>query len=266
MAGRKSIASQFSEDSSRYHYEVPDWQLHPDPKNRTWVLLNWVGRDKRVLELGCSTGYMSKYMVQNQNCSVIGIELDRAAAQQAAKFCREVHVRNLNNADRFAGLDQQSFDVVLMGDVLEHLTDPRGVLIQIRKFLDHNARIVVCLPNVLHWLTRIKILLGHFDYEPSGTLDYTHLRFFTVKTSRELIEGAGYRVTKFRPAFGGRFCGRAQAVWQSLADWFPGLFAFQLLYEAEPLEVNARPEASDQGELAEPVGSAVSANDLKSGE
>ena len=183
MAGRKSIASQFSEDSSRYHYEVPDWQLHPDPKNRTCLLLNWVGRDKRVLELGCSTGYMSKYLVQNQNCSVIGIELDRAAAQQAAKFCREVHVRNLNNADRFAGLDQQSFDVVLMGDVLEHLTDPRGVLIQIRKFLDHNARIVVCLPNVLHWLTRIKMLLGHFDYEPSGTLDHTHLRFFTVKTS-----------------------------------------------------------------------------------
>jgi 2-polyprenyl-3-methyl-5-hydroxy-6-metoxy-1,4-benzoquinol methylase len=238
MAGRQGVCSQFSEDSSRYHYEIPDWELHPDPQNRTWILLNWVGKDQRVLELGCSTGYMSKYMAQKQNCSVVGIELDAAAAKHAAKFCREVHVRNLNDADRFAGLGPQAFDVVLMGDVLEHLADPRGVLVQIRELLARNARIVVCLPNVLHWLTRIRMLLGRFDYEVAGTLDHTHLRFFTVKTSRELIEGAGYRVTRFHPAFGGRFCGHAQVLWQWLANWLPGLFAFQLLYEAEPLVVD----------------------------
>jgi hypothetical protein len=52
MAGRQGVCSQFSEDSSRYHYEIPDWELHPDPKNRTWVLLNWVGKDPEAELLG----------------------------------------------------------------------------------------------------------------------------------------------------------------------------------------------------------------------
>lgn len=244
MPGGESICPQFSEDSSRYHYEVPDYQTHPAPYDRTWVLLDWVGKGKRVLELGCSTGYMSKYMAHKQNCCVTGIEIDGVAAQEAAKFCRQVLVRDLNNPDRFAGLEQKKFDVVLMGDVLEHLADPRGILLQIRELLDRNAKIIICLPNVLHWITRLKMLLGRFDYEAGGTLDHTHLRFFTVKTARQLIESAGYRILRRHSAFGGRLSGHVQPVWRRLATWFPGLFAFQLLYEAEPLQgVSGRGEA-----------------------
>ncbi len=230
------MSPELSGDSSRYHYDLPDYQSHPDPYDRTWVLLKWVGEGKRVLELGCSTGYMSKHMAQKQNCFVTGIEVDGMAAKQAAQFCREVIIRDLNDPDRFTNLVQKNFDVVLMGDVLEHLADPQSVLVEIRELLDRNAKIVVCLPNVLHWITRLKMILGHFDYDSAGTLDHTHLRFYTVATSRRLIESAGYRITKFRAAFGGRLCGHARPVWQWLANSFPGLFAFQLLYEAEPLQ------------------------------
>jgi SAM-dependent methyltransferase len=225
----------FSDSSLRYRYDVPDYDLQPDAYSRTRILLSWVGKSKRVLELGCSTGYMSKYMVEKQDCSVVGIELDPAAADCARSFCREIFVRDLNESHRFAGIVKHSFDVVLMGDVLEHLVDPLGLLIQIRELLDANAKIVICLPNVLHWLTRIKMLLGRFDYEAAGTLDHTHLRFFTEKSSRELIAAAGFQVTRFYPAFGGRLAGHARPMWQTLANWFPGLFAFQLLYEAIPL-------------------------------
>jgi 2-polyprenyl-3-methyl-5-hydroxy-6-metoxy-1,4-benzoquinol methylase len=222
-----------STKSSRYHYVIPDFEAHPDSFNRTWVLLDWAGSGKRVLELGCSTGYMSQYMTEKRNCCVTGVEVDEYAAQQAAKFCQKVLVRDLNRSDWMADLDKNSFDVVLMGDVLEHLVDPQKLLHQVRDLLDANASIIVCLPNVVHWLTRLKLLFGRFDYEAHGTLDHTHLRFFTVKTARQLIEGSGYRITKFHPAFGGKMSGHAQPIWQRLATWFPGLFAFQLLYQAK---------------------------------
>jgi 2-polyprenyl-3-methyl-5-hydroxy-6-metoxy-1,4-benzoquinol methylase len=235
MNGGRSVP-QFSGASSRYHYEVPDYDIYPDAYSRTRKLLNWVGSDKRVLELGCSTGYMSRYMAEKQNCSVVGIEMDPAAAQQAEEYCQEVHVRNLNQSGPLDGLRKHSFDVVLMGDVLEHLVDAQGLLTEVRELLTENGKVVICLPNVLHWLTRIKLLAGRFDYESAGTLDHTHLRFFTERSARRLIESAGYRITSFFPAFGGRMAGHARPLWQFLANILPGLFAFQLLYEAVPLQ------------------------------
>ncbi len=235
MAARKTgCLPRMSAESRRYHYVIPDYETHPDPYSRTWILLNWVGTGKRVLELGCSTGYMSQYMTQKRNCSVTGIEVDKAAAEQAAKFCSKVLVRDLNHPDWISGFRKGEFDVVLMGDVLEHLGDPLGLLVQIRELLDSDATVAICLPNVVHWITRLKIIFGRFDYECAGTLDHTHLRFYTVKTARELIENAGYRITRFHPAFGGSLSGYARPVWQQLARWFPGFFALQLLYEARP--------------------------------
>jgi 2-polyprenyl-3-methyl-5-hydroxy-6-metoxy-1,4-benzoquinol methylase len=207
-----------------------------------------VGTGKRVLELGCSTGYMSQNMTQKRNCSVTGIEVDRAAADQAAKFCRQVLVRDLNHPDWISGLRKGEFDVVLLGDVLEHLVDARELLVQIRELLDSYATVVICLPNVVHWITRLKILFGRFDYECAGTLDHTHLRFYTVKTARELIESAGYRITRFHPAFGGSLSGYARPIWQMLAHWFPGFFAFQLLYEAKPQDGNSPAQIGKGGE------------------
>jgi 2-polyprenyl-3-methyl-5-hydroxy-6-metoxy-1,4-benzoquinol methylase len=229
---RPHPSSEFSTESSRYHDVVPDFETQPDSNNRTWILLDWAGTGKRVLELGCSTGYMSQYMAEKRNCSVTGIEVDESAAQRAARFCQQIFVRDLNDPEWMTDLPRNSFDVVMMGDVLEHLIDPLKLLVQIRDLLDTNASIIVCLPNVLHWVTRLKLLVGRFDYEASGTLDHTHLRFYTVKTARRLIEDGGYRIVRFGTAIGGRFSGHASPVWQRLANLFPGIFAFQLLFEA----------------------------------
>jgi O-antigen biosynthesis protein len=225
-----------SRDSRRYLYDIPDYEQQPDVYSRTWILLEWVGTGKRVLELGCSTGFMSQYLAQKRGCSVVGVEVDPEAAAQAKKSCREVFVEDLNCPGWTICLPERAFDVVLMADVLEHLADPQGLLIEIRSLLDANASLVISIPNVVHWITRLKIMFGRFVYESSGTLDHTHLRFYTPKTARKMIESAGYRITRFHPAFGGRLSGHARPVWQQLAHWFPGLFAFQLLFEAKAEE------------------------------
>jgi len=168
-----------------------------------------------------------------RNCSVTGIEVDTDAAEKARHYCREVLIRDLNAPDWMAGISKRTFEAVLLGDVLEHLVDPAAVLMQIGTLLHEDGSVVISLPNVVHWITRLKILLGRFDYQPTGTLDHTHLRFFTVKAARKLIEDSGYRITKFHPAIGGRLSGHARPIWQWLARWLPGLFAYQLLFEAK---------------------------------
>jgi 2-polyprenyl-3-methyl-5-hydroxy-6-metoxy-1,4-benzoquinol methylase len=183
--------------------------------------------------MGCSTGYMSRLLVE-RDCIVTGIEIDPKAAECARRSCRAVYVRDLNASDWAFDLPAGSFDVVLFGDVLEHLIDPVSALLAVKKVLDSDGTLIVSLPNVVHWITRLKLLRGQFDYEPCGTLDHTHLRFFTVQTSQELLRRTGYNISKFHAAIGGRMSGHFRPAWQYLADLMPGLFAFQLLFEARP--------------------------------
>jgi 2-polyprenyl-3-methyl-5-hydroxy-6-metoxy-1,4-benzoquinol methylase len=195
-------------------------------------LLEWVGSGKRVLEVGCSTGYMSREMVE-RGCSVTGIEVDPVAAERARAHCNAVYALDLNAPDSIAGLLEKGFDVVLLGDVLEHLMTPDVTLRQLADVLKPDGALVISLPNVVHWVTRTKILFGRFDYEPWGTLDHTHLRFFTTKSARALIEAAGYRITRFHPVIGGSLSRHVRPVWQQLAHLVPGPFAYQMLFEAK---------------------------------
>jgi 2-polyprenyl-3-methyl-5-hydroxy-6-metoxy-1,4-benzoquinol methylase len=234
MTARSTTSLQrLPRESSRYEYVIPDYERHADVYSRNWILLEWIGTHKRVLELGCSTGFFSRHLRDRRACSVVGVEVDAAAAVQARNFCTQVLSRDLNSPEWVAGLPEQAFDVILMGDVLEHLIDPQAVLEQIQPLLAPKASIVVSLPNIVYWITRLKILFGRFEYESYGILDHTHLRFFTPKTAREMIETAGYEIMRFHPVFGGPLTRYARPLWQRLANWFPAVFAGQMLFEAK---------------------------------
>jgi methionine biosynthesis protein MetW len=224
----ESCTRPYSIESARY---TPQ-NAKLDKYSRNRILIEWVGTGSRVLEVGCSTGFMSR-LLKEHNCAVTGIEVDGDAARYAADYCEEVHVLDLNSQEWITPVSESRFDAVLLGDVLEHLVDPARVLAQIREVLAPNGSVVISLPNVVHWETRLKIFLGRFDYQSCGTLDHTHLRFFTFETARQLIERAGYRIVRFHPAVGGRATGHMRAIWQMLARMMPGLFAYQFLFEVK---------------------------------
>src|SRR3972149_6513196 len=88
-------------------------------------LLKLVGRGVRVLDVGCSSGYLSRRLVR-QGCSVVGIETDEEAADAARAVCDDVLVGDVETMN--LPLLEESFDVVLLGDLLEHLRDPQSLL------------------------------------------------------------------------------------------------------------------------------------------
>jgi 2-polyprenyl-3-methyl-5-hydroxy-6-metoxy-1,4-benzoquinol methylase len=215
--------------SSRYETALRD-----DRFDRAHLLQKFVGEHRRVLELGCSTGYISRLLKQC-GCRVVGIECDPVAAHSAASVCDQVILADLNGNAWTEHLEER-FDVVLMGDVLEHLLHPDEVLRSVRQLLLPGGVIIVSLPNVVYWSQRLKTLFGKFDYQSIGLLDYTHLRFFTLRSAVALIENSGYRIVEFHPIIGGRFCSRFRLLWQGLANLRPSLFGYQLLFRAQPRE------------------------------
>ncbi|HEX4433732.1 MAG TPA: class I SAM-dependent methyltransferase [Acidimicrobiales bacterium] len=158
-----------------------------------------IGYNKSVLEVGCSTGYFTKILVE-RGCSVVGIEIDGDAARVAEKWADRVIVGNIDEGVVWDEVKDESFDVVVLGDVLEHLRDPLGSLRQAVRKLKPSGLVVTSLPNIAHGDVRIALMHGTFRYTPTGLLDSTHMRFFTLESIRELLLQAGLVVVDTRRA------------------------------------------------------------------
>lgn len=161
------------------------------------LMVRLVGPDKRVLDIGCATGYLGEALIA-RGCRVSGVEIDPESAVRAAKVLDEVMVADLADADLVAHFGPGSFDVVVLGDVLEHLMDPDRLLRHISGLLAPGGSVVISTPNVTHGSLRLALLQGRWRYTDLGLLDRTHVRFFDRPGLLALIEGAGLVATEVR--------------------------------------------------------------------
>jgi SAM-dependent methyltransferase len=148
-----------------------------------------------VLDIGCGAGANVRQIRElAPDATIVGIEPNAEGARLARAAADEVFEGTL---ERWldAGQDRR-FDVVLLSDVVEHIADPLAML---RRLNEHPgtrvAAWIVSVPNYAVWYNRLRTLAGSFSYSWSGLYDRTHLRFFTRRSVRELLERAGRNVT-----------------------------------------------------------------------
>jgi len=158
--------------------------------NSHTFIVELVGANKRVLDVGCATGYVARAL-NERGCTVSGLEADPEAAQEARPHLDRLVVGDLEHTDLVETFGEHSFDVVVFGDVLEHLRDPLPTLRQSRSLLVDGGSVVASVPNIAHGSIRLSLLQGRFDYQPLGLLDTTHLRFFTRDSLEALMREAG---------------------------------------------------------------------------
>ncbi len=194
-----------------------------------------------VLDIGCAYGFLRPYL-PSPDYYLIGVDIHAEAVEQARASYDEAYQADAA-ADVALPLKRQP-DVIVFGDVLEHLVDPAAALVGVlRRYAAPGTRIIVSLPNVAHLYTRLNLLVGRFDYAERGLLDRTHLRFFTLPTAKRLIEDSGLRLLAVdatpvplhlvHPAFGeGQPLFVLHALSNGLAKLLKPLLAYQFILEA----------------------------------
>jgi len=192
--------------------------------------LNLVGRKKRVLEIGCATGQLSRRLAENE-CDIIGVEVNKESADIAMRYCKEVLVCDIESME---SLEHNDFDFILLLDVLEHLREPVAILVRLKEYLKRGGFIIVSLPNVANWRVRWDLIFGRFDYCECGILDKTHLRFFTEASARKIIEDAGYEIVNFDIVPTMPFLRIRASCAYAIAKYRPNFFARQFLITAKP--------------------------------
>jgi SAM-dependent methyltransferase len=150
------------------------------------------GKTGTVLDIGCGRGRLG-LEIERLGFRVSGIDESSVACETARTRLSEVIELDLTD---FAKVEQmlgeRRFDWLMMADVLEHLPCPEKVLEFYKQYLAPGGRLMLSLPNAVVWDNRLRIMFGRFDYRDSGTMDRTHLRFFTFRSARELVENAGF--------------------------------------------------------------------------
>jgi O-antigen biosynthesis protein len=197
-------------------------------------VIELVGRGKNVLDVGCARGNTGAILVTKFSCTASGIELDRHAAEYSRQSYQEVIVGDIEELTPFERLQHGPFDVIIFGDILEHLRQPERVLRATPALLKPGGYALISLPNVVTLRLRLHFLFGRFEYTDQGIMDRTHLRFFTVKTARELITTSGFIIEHFEFLVGPNF-GRRLKRLGIPRNWLPAsLSGTKFIFKVRP--------------------------------
>lgn len=196
-------------------------------------LLRLAGNPQRVLDVGCSSGYLAGPLAE-RGATVVGIENDPLAAAAARNVCGEVLEGDVETME--FSFTAGSFDLVLCGDLIEHLSDPGAFLRRVRPLLATDGRLVIATPNVANWAMRLGLLVGRWRYTERGILDRTHRHLFTRKTLTETVTGAGFLIEEWDLTAPVPLIGtpRVERLAHAIAGAWPSLLAYQFILAARP--------------------------------
>lgn len=203
--------------------------MNPSPYRQHMIAASMVPHNAVVLDVGCGAGQLGQYLIQTKNAVLAGVDADPESVNEALirgyTHCYAVDLDELCIQHVFKGCH---FDTIIFADILEHLKSPDALLHRATSLLRDGGNVVISIPNFQWYKVRAKVALGHFDYEEYGPLDRTHMRFFSLKSARDLIEGCGLDIIDVQYSVK-----PANILMARVARVAPSWFAYQMVFNCK---------------------------------
>lgn len=171
---------------------------HQERVSRIYQIFNEeIERNKNlsILDIGCADGYISSYFV-DKGAEVYGLDISAKNIQFAKKLGIKARLGDVVNGLPF---ENDKFDIILMGELIEHLFDPDSVIRETYRVLNKNGILILTFPNLASLPNRIRLVLGyhlmHFDTslnERHGG----HIRGFTAFSIKKFLKKNNFEVEK----------------------------------------------------------------------
>lgn len=187
--------------------------------NRVLIFAEWIAEGSRVLEVGCGDGAGAEYLARARGCRVLAVDVSERAVRFARERGVDAHQRDVVR-DPFP---RDTFDYVVLSEVLEHVPLPEEVLAALRPSA---PRFLVSVPNTAYLFYRI--CLGFRGRFPTQWVVHPaeHLRFWSVTDFRAWAQAQGFEVARAAASTGFPF----------LKRWHHNLFGHQMCYELHRME------------------------------
>lgn len=209
---------------SYYESKSLSYGIHRNREKKLLSLIEVDLKDRKVLDIGCSTGYLGS-KIKERGAEVIGIDISSEAVKQAGKLLDKAMVVDLNEGK--LPFKDNTFDLIIASELIEHLFQPIIILKEIYRILKPTGKVLLSTPNLLYWGNRLKFLKGEFVYQKSGVFDEGHVHFYTHATLKDDLEKAGLKIVKYNHVFAG------SETLNIVKNKFPGVFAYQFVILCE---------------------------------
>lgn len=166
-------------------------------------------KGRRILDLGCGNGYISGRL-HEMGHHVVGIDLSNEGIELARNRNPDVRYEVASVYDDLSSLEPSGWNVVLASEVIEHLFDPPRFLNNVYGLLNSGGHLILTTPY--HGFLKnlaISVIDGwdrHFTVARVGG----HIKFFSARTLKEMLQAAGF----VRPVFNN--AGRLPFLWKSM--------------------------------------------------
>lgn len=161
------------------------------------ILIQLVGKNKKILDLGCSNGFVSK-LIKDKGNDVYGVDISASLVKKTSRLGIKTFTADLENEIPFR---KETFDVVVAGEVIEHIKDTDKFLQEIYRILKNDGYLVLTTSNFVSLGRRIQYLLGRAGYH-EASLSYPncsagHLRYFNKELLLGLLKVNHFNVNLF---------------------------------------------------------------------
>ncbi len=235
------------EDDNKYY--VDELNLTLDMKNNSQsIIANNISDNSFVLDVGCGAGALGKLLKQAKKCKVHGIDIDAKALKIAEKYydnVENISVSDICSKDYIKFINNNcKYDYIVFADLLEHVLDPGQLLYDFNKKLKENGKILVSIPNIGHWDIILGLLNDKFNYNKTGLLDTTHVRFYTYNSFLDLLKNINY---KYNINLSAKLIGQTKVnpnVSQSMLEYLNKTFSSQLFTFQNIIEISNNGEVN----------------------
>jgi 2-polyprenyl-3-methyl-5-hydroxy-6-metoxy-1,4-benzoquinol methylase len=150
-------------------------------------------KPKKVLSIGCGVG-STEAEIREKGIEIWGIDISVEAMTIAKEKLDKAIVGDIENDD-MKEIPNRYFDIVICGDILEHLRNPEYILERIHKWINNDGEIIISVPNFCHYSVMIELMIKRdWTYRNGGLFDRDHLRIFTRKSFIRMVERMRYKV------------------------------------------------------------------------
>lgn len=178
-----------------------DFEIDLDINTSTGIILRKIIPCSTILEFGCATGRMTKYLKNALGCQVYIVEYDKDAFDVAMQYAFDGVCDDILSLSWMEKFQDVQFDAILFVDVLEHLTQPNVALSKAAEMLKDSGQIYISIPNIAHNDIILKALNNHFDYMDLGILDDTHVHFWGYENIIPFANSNGLNVNSIEATY-----------------------------------------------------------------
>jgi glycosyltransferase involved in cell wall biosynthesis/GT2 family glycosyltransferase/2-polyprenyl-3-methyl-5-hydroxy-6-metoxy-1,4-benzoquinol methylase len=184
------------EDDYATRYHIDDI-AKLDANDSHPIIMDFITGTGSLLDVGCATGCIGNSL-QGRGMRLVGLEVDPVAAEQAQPYYDQFIVGDVTSPEVLNQLENNAFDTIVLGDVIEHLIDPWAFVRAITEKLAQDGNLIISIPNLGHASVIASLLAGNFNYRDMGLLDATHVRFFGLQSLCALVMDAGLTPMELR--------------------------------------------------------------------